>query len=182
MFNGDIRAVIPQLAMSGGTMIACSCKEIIMGKQSSLGPVDSQFGNMPAQGLLSEFERARKEIDKNPNAIHLWQPIISHYPPTIIDSCEKAIIWADEILEASLKRNMLKDEKDGIIKSVMDVFASHETTKAHNRHLSVDVCSNAGLNIIELEDDDILQDYVLSIHHSCMELFEKEPAYKIFCN
>ena len=40
MFNGDIRAIIPQLAMSGGAMIACSCNEMIMGKQSSLGPVD----------------------------------------------------------------------------------------------------------------------------------------------
>ena len=39
-FGGDIRAIIPQIAMSGGTMIACSCKEIIMGKQSSLGPID----------------------------------------------------------------------------------------------------------------------------------------------
>lgn len=37
MFNGDVRAIIPQLAMSGGTMISFSCKEIIMGKQSSLG-------------------------------------------------------------------------------------------------------------------------------------------------
>lgn len=37
IFEGNIRAIIPQLAMSGGTMIACSCKEIIMGKQSSLG-------------------------------------------------------------------------------------------------------------------------------------------------
>lgn len=40
MFGTNIRAVIPQLAMSGGTMIACSCKEIVMGKHSSLGPLD----------------------------------------------------------------------------------------------------------------------------------------------
>jgi len=35
---GDIRAIIPQLAMSAGTMIAMSCRTIVMGKQSSLGP------------------------------------------------------------------------------------------------------------------------------------------------
>lgn len=34
MFGNDIRAIVPQLALSGGTMIACSCKEILMGKQS----------------------------------------------------------------------------------------------------------------------------------------------------
>ncbi len=40
MFGDNIRAIIPQLAMSGGTMIACACKEIIMGEQSNLGPID----------------------------------------------------------------------------------------------------------------------------------------------
>jgi ClpP class serine protease len=29
--------------MSGGTMIACSAKEIIMGNHSNLGPVDPQL-------------------------------------------------------------------------------------------------------------------------------------------
>ena len=39
-FGNDIRVIVPQLAMSAGTMIACSAKQIIMGKQSSLGPID----------------------------------------------------------------------------------------------------------------------------------------------
>jgi ClpP class serine protease len=55
MFGTDIRAVVPQLAMSGGTMIACACKKIIMGKQSSLGPVDPQLGGVPAHGVVEEF-------------------------------------------------------------------------------------------------------------------------------
>jgi ClpP class serine protease len=50
MFGRDIRAIIPQIAMSAGTMIACSCKTIIMGKQSSLGPVDPQYGAVSAVG------------------------------------------------------------------------------------------------------------------------------------
>lgn len=35
-----IRAIIPQNAMSAATMIACACNEIVMGKQSALGPTD----------------------------------------------------------------------------------------------------------------------------------------------
>src|SRR5579875_2518168 len=60
MFRTDIRAIIPQLAMSAGTMIACSCKEIIMGKHSSIGPIDPQIGGRPAHGIIEEFERAAK--------------------------------------------------------------------------------------------------------------------------
>src|SRR6266404_6648794 len=32
MFGKDVRAIVPQIAMSGGTMIALACKEIVMGK------------------------------------------------------------------------------------------------------------------------------------------------------
>ena len=54
----DIRVIVPHMAMSAGTMIACSSREIIMGKESSLGPIDPQYHNVPAQGVLKEFERA----------------------------------------------------------------------------------------------------------------------------
>ena len=40
MFGTDIRAIVPQLALSAGTMLACACKEVVMGKHSSLGPID----------------------------------------------------------------------------------------------------------------------------------------------
>lgn len=52
MFGTDIRAIVPQLAMSGGTMIACACREVIMGKQSSLGPIDPPVqGHSGTRGL-----------------------------------------------------------------------------------------------------------------------------------
>ena len=44
MFGTDIRAIIPQLAMSGGTMIACACKEIMMGQSVEPWPNRSTAG------------------------------------------------------------------------------------------------------------------------------------------
>jgi len=69
MFGPNIRAIVPQIAMSGGTMIACACKEIIMGKPSNLGPIDPQFGQLAAQAVLEEFKRAKKEIKNDPSTI-----------------------------------------------------------------------------------------------------------------
>jgi ClpP class serine protease len=37
VFKNDIRAIVPQMAMSAGTMIALSTREILMGLYSSLG-------------------------------------------------------------------------------------------------------------------------------------------------
>jgi ClpP class serine protease len=75
MFGTDIRAIIPQIALSGGTMIALACKEIIMGKHSSLGPIDPQFNGMPAHGIIEEFNQAAHEIKADQSKIPLWQMI-----------------------------------------------------------------------------------------------------------
>lgn len=73
MFGTNIRAIIPQIALSAGTMIACACREIIMGKHSSLGPIDPQlFGNISAHGIIEEFKRAHDEIKTDLSKIPVW--------------------------------------------------------------------------------------------------------------
>ena len=61
-FGRDIRAIVPQIAMSGGSMIAVACKEILMAAHSNLGPFDPQINGVAAQAIKSEFERAASEI------------------------------------------------------------------------------------------------------------------------
>jgi ClpP class serine protease len=53
LFGNNIRAVVPQIAMSAGTLIALSCKEIMMGDYSNIGPVDPQVYGFPAIAVLS---------------------------------------------------------------------------------------------------------------------------------
>ena len=67
IFNGDIRVIIPQIAMSAGTMIALSSKAIFMGEQSSLGPVDPQYNGVACQAIIEEFEQAKKEKESRKN-------------------------------------------------------------------------------------------------------------------
>ena len=38
IFNNDVRVIIPSIALSAGTMIALSAKEILMTNSSSIGP------------------------------------------------------------------------------------------------------------------------------------------------
>ena len=183
IFEGNVNAIIPQLAMSGGTMIACSCKEIIMGKQSSLGPIDPQVRNIPAQAVLTEFNEAKEEISTNPSTVPLWQTIISKYDPTFIDSCQKSIELSNTILRDSLKENMFKDgDNEELIDNIVEVLGSRTETNIHDRHIPFEWCEEMGLKVIPLEDNQELQDNVLSVHHSCMEIFELGTIYKIFAN
>lgn len=111
-FGDNIRAIVPQLAMSGGTMIACGCNSIVMGRPSSLGPVDPQIGGISVSGIVEEFNRVRREIKKDPKNIMIWQPILNKYPPSFVGDCEKAARWANEILRDNLINHMLKDDPD----------------------------------------------------------------------
>ena len=84
MFGNDMRAVIPQIAMSAGTMIAFSCNQIVMGKQSSLGPIDPQFGVIAAANLLEEVKKAKADITSNVNLAAFWGPILSKITPSFL--------------------------------------------------------------------------------------------------
>ncbi len=184
MFDINVRAIIPQLALSAGTMIACSCKEIIMGKQSSLGPIDPQFKGIPAHGIVEEFRRAYAEISTNPAKVAVWQPIIAKYHPTLIGECEKAIDWANEIVKEWLISGMLKDKENPgeIADKIIKGLADHALTKSHARHLSFARCDNIGLTVKPLEEDNELQDLILSVHHSCIHTLAATAAYKIIEN
>ncbi|MGE0887550.1 MAG: S49 family peptidase [Blastocatellales bacterium] len=181
MFGTDIRAIVPQLAMSAGTMIACSCKEIVMGKHSSLGPIDPQFLGLPAHGIVEEFQRAYEEIKNDPAKIHLWQPIIAKYHPTLIGECEKAIQWSHEMTKDWLLTGMLagEDEADKKAEQILTELSDHALTKSHARHLSADKCKNIGLKIVPLEQDQALQEAVLSVHHACIHTLSSTSAFKI---
>jgi len=184
MFGNDIRAIVPQLAMSAGTMIACACKEILMGKQSSLGPIDPQLGNLPAHGVVEEFKRAHEEIKNDPSRIPLWQPIIAKYNPTLIGECEKAIQWSNDMVKEWLIKGMLSqlpdatERADAIIKELSD----HALTKSHARHLSAKKCKELGLNISMVEDDQKIHDAILTVHHACIHTLSSTPAFKIIEN
>lgn len=183
-FGGDIRCFVPQMAMSAGTMIACSCREIWMGRQSSLGPVDPQFNGIPAHGVIEEFNRALAEIQSNPQTIPLWQAIVAKYPPAFLGECEKAIKWSTELVTDWLSRNMFKQEDDAearigeILKEIID----HSISYAHNRHLGAKKCESIGLKVKHLEDDQELQDKVLSVHHIYFHTLSSTPAFKIIEN
>jgi ATP-dependent protease ClpP protease subunit len=184
MFDGNVRAIVPQLAMSAGTMVALSCKSVVMGKESSLGPIDPQIGGIPAHGVLEEFRRASEEIAANPAKIPVWQPIIAKYTPTLIGECEKATKWAQEIVQSWLVTGMFSGDADAAKKAerIVVELSDHAEQKSHSRHISLARAAKVGVKVETLEDDDDLQDAVLSLHHACILTLSSTPAVKIIEN
>jgi hypothetical protein len=184
MFKGNIRAFIPQIAMSAGTMIACSCSEIFMGAHSSIGPIDPQYGSMPAHGLIEEFEKAAKEVKSDKSRMLVWAPILQKINPTTISECIKATQWAKDMVQEWLETGMLKDDPRKKTKSKQIVKALTDTAqnKSHSRHIGYDRALEIGLNVKPLETDQELQDAILSIHHACIATLQSTAATKIIEN
>lgn len=184
MFGTDIRAIVPQIAMSAGTMIACSCREIIMGKQSNLGPIDPQFGGIPVNGVIAEFRQALEHIKKDPAATPLWQSIIGKYHPTFLGSCQKAIEWSERIMKEWLVTGMLHGDDNGEAKAdtIVRELSDSDTTFNHSRHIHLETLEGIGLKIRRMEEDSKLQDLVLTVHHTFIHTFSMTPALKIVEN
>ncbi|TWS21802.1 S49 family peptidase [Tsukamurella sputi] len=184
MFGTDIRAIVPQLAMSAGTMISLACREVVMGKHSSLGPIDPQLGGTPAHGIVEEFKQAKREISDDPTTIPVWQPIIAKYSPTLVGECEKAIDWANKMVKSWLVSGMFEGLSDGADRadSILAELADHSLTLSHSRHISAERARELGVEVVSLEDDQELQEAVLTVHHACVQTLTATPAFKIIEN
>lgn len=179
IFDGNIRAIIPQMAMSAGSIIAVSCKSIMMGRQSCLGPFDPQINNMPSQSVVSEFYKAVDDVKNNPASLGLWQTIISKLNPTFLTICEQANKMSEELTDQVLDKSSYDETTKSKIK---EIFVNSQNSKTHSRHINRDKCKDAGLLIEDLETNQEIQDAVLSIHHCCMILAEQTPIIKLVEN
>lgn len=184
IFGSDIRAIVPHMAMSAGTMIACSCKSIVMGKHSNLGPIDPQLGGLPAAAVKKEIERAITEIAADPNRMHFWQFVLGKYDPTFVSQCEQVVEMAEKFVHDRLLDNMFAGDPDAHAKadSIVQGLSDVAKNKAHDRHIHIDACEALGLKIERLEDDQPFQEATLTVHHCYMHSLGVSGATKIVEN
>ena len=191
-FPTDIRIIVPQGAMSAGTMLACAGNKIVMGKHSFLGPIDPQFilpyiqgtnRMVPAQAVLDQFELAKSECKDNQN-LGPWLPILTQYGPGLLIECKDAIALSKKLVQTWLKQYKFHGTQRASHKStfIAKRLAAHKDHKSHSRHLDRDDCREIGLIIDNLEEDQILQDLVLSVFHASTLTFNVSPVAKIIEN
>ncbi len=183
-FGRDIRAFVPHTAMSGGTIMACSAKEIWMARHSSIGPIDPQIRGVPAQGVLAEFSRAYREIVAEPARQAVWAPILAQYTPTFIGACENAIKWSEEFARIQLADNMFVNDrsKKAKIDRVINALTAYDEVKLHERQIGYREARAIGLKIHLLEDHQQLQDAVITAHHCFVHTLSNTSAFKIIEN
>jgi hypothetical protein len=66
-----------------------------------------------------------------------------------------------------------------IINEIVAKFNDHQVSKTHSRHFSADFCKRVGLKINMMENDQKLQEKILSMHHAYVISLNLTNAVKI---
>lgn len=185
-----IRIIVPQAAMSAGTMLSCSADIIVMGKQSSIGPIDPQFilqtavgvQAIPAHAILEQFKKAQEDCATNPKNLNSWLPMLSQYGPALLVRCQDQIDFGKELVGNWLKEYMFKGEESGIPDKIAEYLSNHGNFKTHGKHIGIEKAKEIGLKIEQLEDNQDFQDKVLSAFHATMHAFGSTNTAKIIAN
>ena len=183
-----IRVIVPHLAMSAATMVACAANKIVMGKHSFLGPTDPQFflptplgvRSVPAQAILSQFDRAQRE-GADPAKLSAWLPMLAQYGPDLLERSEMALQLSKTLVKQWLATYMFQgaDDSDSRAVAISDWLANRDNFNSHSRQLSRDQLKGKGMSIAALEKDEVLQDKSLSVFHAATHAFAATPTVKI---
>lgn len=180
-----IEVVIPTFAMSAGTMISLAGDRLIMGRQSQLGPIDPQMAaggrTVSARAVVEQFERATAEVLANTTAAHVWAPILQSLGPSLLQEAQNALDYSEQIVARWLSKYMLSGDRDPQTagKAVAHHFNDATTHKSHGRRIDRVEARSKGVLVDDLEDNQALQEAVLTAYHLMTILFEQGPLTKM---
>ncbi len=187
-----LRVIVPHEAMSAATMLACAADTIVMGRASYLGPIDPQFQlqtplglqSIPAQAILDQFKRAKKEYITDNRNLAVWIPSLQQYGPALLEQCENALALSEKLVKDWLAKWMLCRSKNRKkqSKKIAAALAKHQQWRTHARPLDASYLKSLGMKIDLLEKDQQLQDKVLTVYHASMHTFSATAATKIIEN
>lgn len=176
-----VTVIVPVMAMSAGTMFALSCDEIIISRAGQLGPIDTQIISsnraFSVKEIIQQFDSAKAEIMKNPKAAHAWAPVLQAYGPALYRQALNLELHAKTTIKKWLKnKGKTTVAADKIIKEF------HSTPRVHGQRISYADLQKHGLTTRLLEDNQKLQDVVMSVYHLATIFAGSSSTTKIIFN
>ncbi|MFQ5908242.1 MAG: hypothetical protein ACE5JE_05395 [Thermoplasmata archaeon] len=106
--------MVPFYAMSGGSMVAVAADEILMGRESILGPLDPQIQGHSAGSLLRLLRRKPVEAISDDKLLQAEHALRS------LDQTKEFVKWL-------LEDKMAKDKREALAVFLTGGYISHET-------------------------------------------------------
>lgn len=188
----ELRIIVPQAAMSAATLMCCAADEVVMGHHSALGPTDPQMriptktGQrwVPAQTIVDQFEEVDKKIQAGESIAH-YTPILSQYDPGLKQQAENSIALTNRLAEQWAKDYMFDGDSNAAQKAsnLSSYLSKHTNFLSHNRRIGrTHLEQNTPMKVTKLEDNQTLQDAVLSVFHTVTATHSHQKYTKIIEN
>jgi len=195
--------ILPYMAMSAGTIFAMSGNDIIMGKNSYIGPTDPQVPNkdgfyVPAQAILTLIDDIQKRgeelLKKGQNPPWTDLQILKQLDGKEIGNALNASGYSMELVEGYLynykfkgwnvhsdDRPVTDDEKRKRAKDIAEMLCNHGQWKTHSRGITRDVAwAECKIKIIHAESIENLDRAIRRFWALMYWLFENTAIYKAF--
>lgn len=183
-----VEVIIPTLSMSAGTMMSLAADRIVMGRQSQMGPIDPQMPvigrTVSARAIVDQFDRAKTEVKQDISNAHVWAAILQSLGPALLQEAQNALDYGESMVARWLARYMFRDRGNAeeLGKRVAAHFNDASLHKSHGRRIDRDEARNVGVIIEDLEDDQGLQDAVLTTYHVTTITAENSPMTKFMAS
>lgn len=195
-FYDDVQFVIPDRAMSAGTIFAMSGDSIWMDYFSRLGPIDPQVWKddkfVPALSYLNQYERLI-EKDRKGELTSAEFALLSKFDLAELHQYEQARELSVSLLEKWLAtykfRNWTRTEGRGQpvtpemkaerARNIASVLSDNQRWHSHGRGISRTTLGSddVKLKIDALESDDELHTNVRAYHHCLRDYMENLKAF-----
>jgi hypothetical protein len=188
-----IETVVPTFAMSAGTMVTLASDNIVMGRQSQLGPIDPQMPYagraISARAVVDQFDTAKLDILGDPDKqipgdlqmAHVWAPVLSTIGPSLLQEARNALAYSERMVSQWLEAYMCRVESDprAAGQRIASYFNDASEHLSHGRRIDRDECRQQGLLVDDLEDDQALQEAVLTLYHMMTIVFQNGATTKL---
>lgn len=172
-FADDVEVIVPDIAMSAGTLMALGADRILMTKQAALGPIDPSLDNHPlaptffpagpagpmlrlsvsAEAVRGYIEEVKKDVTDSESLAKIWSELSEKVHPLVLGDIFR---MGNQIraLAKDLIQNQVKDQetRDNIIQYLCADSGSHDHTinrrKARALGLNVETPSAALYQIL----------------------------------
>jgi hypothetical protein len=181
----DIEVIVPTFAMSAGTMISLAANRIVMGRQSQLGPIDPQLqisGKfVSARAIVDQFDRAKGEVTADLRLAHVWAPILQSLGPALLVEAQNALDYGERMVANWLAHRMFDGRANAtqMGRDTAGYFNDATIHKSHGRRIDRYEARSRNVAIDDLEDDQDLQDDVLTAYHLMTIMYEQTVAAKM---
>jgi hypothetical protein len=186
----EVRAIVPAYAKSAATMLAFACNEILADEQAELGPIDPQMmtanGPSPAQSVKEQFEKASVEVQKDPQKIAVWFPILQQMGPALLVQSDDAIKLSLDLVTGWLTRFMFIGDAQAAQKAdaIAQFFGNRANFQTHGRPITIRHITerNLPLRISNIRENAELYRLVWEVYCMLDIAFSNTTTYKLFYN